>query len=552
MRKLLLIILFVGLGQFEIFSQPYSYNVISRVDTTLIISNMSIKHYVSDVVMNNLNTGEQRVVIDSGPDGEYTWDQTGTWFILRDKGGAVLYNFLEDKNYYLGEQIIQFGKILYLASFNRIYILSSYHDRDSAMITYFDLNDESLNEVLQLQSISEVTPFLRNEAFLSEDEEVIYYHTEDLNFSRYTSKRDRVTSFSTVTNQVIANVPMSSLSSTDADLYILNSGTSGKSVISSFAVHTDSSYYQLYDFDSGCGYAIVKYLHRAEPLFTQDGKYLFLAQTYFRDYQYFCNGKLDVFDAETGAHLKSLTIPTDAELFMYPGYDNQIFVSYTDSTSHDSYAIDVGDLFSGELQIESMSPTITITKTKDFTLTVYGSGFTKKSDVYFDGKKKKTKFISENELEAKIKDKDFKKEGTYNVHVSEKKVGRTAELEFTVYKDLPEKIIPVLNCVEELDKKKFLAWFGYENYNDGIVYLDGKENELKGGTKIKGKSEPASPAGRKEKGKDKGRDEGELPVVFMPGVHEKVFSVEFDKKKVTWELLKEKAEATKDSSPCED
>ncbi|MFC2134970.1 IPT/TIG domain-containing protein [Bacteroidota bacterium] len=192
-------------------------------------------------------------------------------------------------------------------------------------------------------------------------------------------------------------------------------------------------------------------------------------------------------------------------------------------------------------QIESISPTITITKTKDFTLTVYGSDFTKKSDVYFNGKKKKTKFISENELEADIKDKDIKKEGIYTVYVSEKKVGRTTELEFTVYKDLPEKIIPILNCVEELDKKKFLAWFGYENYNDGIVYLDGKENEIKGGTKIKGKG----------KGKGK-KDEGELPVIFLPGVHEKVFSVEFDKKEVTWELLKEKAEATEDSPPCEE
>jgi hypothetical protein len=194
------------------------------------------------------------------------------------------------------------------------------------------------------------------------------------------------------------------------------------------------------------------------------------------------------------------------------------------------------------INITSISPQITITKTKtkDFTLTVYGSNFTKKSDVYFKGKKKKTKFISENELEAEIKDKDFKKEGTYRVHVSEKKVGRTDELEFNVYKELPERLIPVLNCIEEVEGKTNIAWFGYENYNDGIVFIDGKENEIKGGKKKKG-----------GKGGKKG-DNDETLVIFLPGVHEKVFSVEYDDKKdLKWELLKEKAEVTEETPVCQ-
>jgi hypothetical protein len=183
-----------------------------------------------------------------------------------------------------------------------------------------------------------------------------------------------------------------------------------------------------------------------------------------------------------------------------------------------------------------MSPTITITKTKKLNLTVYGSNFSKKSEVYFEGKKQKTKFISENELEAEIKDKDIKKEGTYAVYVSEKKIGRTEELEFNVYKELPERLVPVLNCVEDLEGKKSLAWFGYENYNDGTVFIEGKkENEIKGAKKPKGKKEEKVP-----------------PVIFLPGVHEKVFSVEFDdKKKLKWELLKEKAEVTEDTPPCQ-
>jgi hypothetical protein len=534
MRKLLLIVLLAGLGHFEVYSQPYSYSKIEKIDSNFVAPDGTYDRYVYDITMNNLSSGEQEVVIDSGPDCEYTWDQTGTWFILRDKAEAILYNFLEDKKYYLGEEIIQFGKILYSERFNRIYILSSYRDPDSAMITYFDLIDQSLNELQQLPSVSEVTPFENDEAFLSEDETVIYYHTEDLDAADFTSNRDLVTSFSTVNNQVIESVELSSLSNTHADVYILNSGLSGKSVISSYKLHTDKSFYQLYDFDSGHGYAIIKYLHHAKPLFTRDGKYLFLAQTYKRDYQYFCNGKVDVFNAQSGKHLKSITIAPDAELFMYRGYDNQIFVSYTDSLSFDSYIIDPEDLFMGDLKIDSISPSLIVTKMKKLSLTVYGSNFSKKSEVYFNGKKQKTKFISENELEAEIKDKDIKKEGTYSVHVAEKKIGRTEQLEFKVYKELPERLVPVLNCVEDLEGKKSIAWFSYENYNDGTVFIEGKENEIKGGKKPKGKDKEEVP-----------------PVIFLPGVHEKVFSVEFDdKKKLKWELLKEKAEVKEDTPPC--
>ena len=192
----------------------------------------------------------------------------------------------------------------------------------------------------------------------------------------------------------------------------------------------------------------------------------------------------------------------------------------------------IGQFPAGEnLMIDSMSPTITVTKTKEFTLTVYGINFSKKSDVYFNGEKIKTKFISKNELEAEVKDKDIKKEGSYAVYVSEKEIGRTEELEFNVYKELPGKLIPVLNCIEDLEGKKSLAWFGYENYNEGTVLIEGKENEIKGGKK---------------------KDKEVPPVIFLPGVHEKVFSVEFDdKKNLKWELLKEKAEVTADTPPCQ-
>ncbi|MFC2134609.1 IPT/TIG domain-containing protein [Bacteroidota bacterium] len=222
-----------------------------------------------------------------------------------------------------------------------------------------------------------------------------------------------------------------------------------------------------------------------------------------------------VFSDSEGSYPQHVSLDAQRFLYFYP--------LYILSRLH-AIPVDEGMI------IDSISPTSTMTKTKDFILTVYGSNFTEGSNVCLNGKKLKTKFISEDILEVKVKDKDVKKEGIYIVTVMAEDSTQTEGVGFTVYKNLPEKLIPVLNCVEKLDKKKYRAWFGYENYNDGILFIEGKENELKGLAK---------------------KDKTEPPVIFLPGIHEKVFSVEYDKKdKVKWELLKEKAEVEKNSPEC--
>lgn len=179
--------------------------------------------------------------------------------------------------------------------------------------------------------------------------------------------------------------------------------------------------------------------------------------------------------------------------------------------------------------IANISPSITTTKTKEFTLSVNGNSFTPVSVVYFNGAPRKTTFVSGTLLKVDIDKKDTEKDGRYTVWVVNDEGKASDTLYFSIYKKLPKEVNPVLNCIEEIGKEKFRAWFGYENKNEGSVLLD-QESE--------NKFNPAP----QERGQ---------PTIFLPGKHDKVFSVEFEgNKKLMWKLDKEKAEASKDSQRC--
>ncbi len=196
--------------------------------------------------------------------------------------------------------------------------------------------------------------------------------------------------------------------------------------------------------------------------------------------------------------------------------------------------------------IKTITPAITVTKTKEFILSVEGNYFRPASVVSWNGKPRTTTFVSNTLLQTKIdlndledredkerKDGDEKKvkdgEITIPVLVTTNKWINTDTLTFRLYKKLQYSVLPFLNCIVEISQTKYEAWFGYDNKNEGSVLLDhASENKF----------DPAP------------QDRGQ-PTVFLPGKHDKVFSVEFEgNKKLMWKLDKEKAEASKDSPRC--
>ncbi len=196
--------------------------------------------------------------------------------------------------------------------------------------------------------------------------------------------------------------------------------------------------------------------------------------------------------------------------------------------------------------IKTIIPAITVTKTKEFILSVEGNYFRPASVISWNGKPCKTTFMSNTLLQTKIdlndsesredekrKDNDEKKvkdgEISIPVWVTTNKWINTDTLTFRLYKKLPYSVLPLLNCIVETSPTKYEAWFGYDNKNEGSVLLDHESEN---------KFDPAP----QERGQ---------PTVFLHGKHDKVFSVKFEgNKKLMWKLDKEKAEASKDSPRC--
>jgi len=188
--------------------------------------------------------------------------------------------------------------------------------------------------------------------------------------------------------------------------------------------------------------------------------------------------------------------------------------------------------------IANISPSITTTKTKEFTLSVEGNYFGPTSVISWNDKPCKTTFVSNTLLQTKIDINDFEGredkerknwEITIPVWVTTNQWINTDTLTFRLYKKLPYSVLPLLNCIVETSPTKYEAWFGYDNKNEGSVLLDHESEN---------KFDPAP------------QDRGQ-PTVFLPGKHDKVFSVEFERnKKLMWKLDKEKAEASKDSPRC--
>jgi hypothetical protein len=96
--------------------------------------------------------------------------------------------------------------------------------------------------------------------------------------------------------------------------------------------------------------------------------------------------------------------------------------------------------------------------------------------------------------------------------------------------DKYSSLVPILECVEALDRKKLRAHFGYENDSGEKLYVPiSDHNQFRPGPKDR-----------------------EQPVHFKAGIHERVVSVTFDRSEsVTWQLEDGEALADSDSPRCE-
>jgi len=181
-----------------------------------------------------------------------------------------------------------------------------------------------------------------------------------------------------------------------------------------------------------------------------------------------------------------------------------------------------------EMELNNITPAMSMKNQPGaFTMEVKGSGFTSSSVVYFNGNARVTTYVSDSTLTAQILELDVSVAGNFPVWVSDGTTNSDT-LVFNVVNNLPNEILPVMNCVTNNGDGTYTAYFGYNNKNSVSVFI---------------------PVYSQNKISPDPWDRGQ-PGVFKVGVQEKVFSVTWSSGNIIWHLNNNTAKAKTNSPPC--
>ncbi|AFH50351.1 Alpha beta-propellor repeat-containing integrin [Ignavibacterium album JCM 16511] len=180
-----------------------------------------------------------------------------------------------------------------------------------------------------------------------------------------------------------------------------------------------------------------------------------------------------------------------------------------------------------QLTLDVINPTMSLVNPGSFTMEVKGTGFTANSVIYFNSNARTTTFVTDTLLTAEIQSTDVSAAGNFPVWVS---TGTTKSdtLIYSVVTTLPKPVRPVLECVRNNGDGTYTAYFGYKNDNTVSVYI---------------------PLGSKSKFTPTPQDRGQTRV-FLPGRHNRVFTVSFNGSNLVWTLNGRTSTASSNSAPC--
>lgn len=160
-------------------------------------------------------------------------------------------------------------------------------------------------------------------------------------------------------------------------------------------------------------------------------------------------------------------------------------------------------------------------------VTATGNNFSDSSVAYFNGSAKTTTVISDTVLTFSITGSEMSTLGNSPVWISSYETNSDT-LTFSVTDNLPQSLIPTLQCLRYNGVNSYTAYFGYNNNNSVSVYV---------------------PLGSKNKFTPTPIDKGQ-PKLFLTGTHTNVFSVNFNGKNLTWTLNQASVTANSNSTPC--
>lgn len=191
-------------------------------------------------------------------EGFYTYElvPSNDWVILIFKfcDETVIYDISDTTNYFdVPSEVGCFGGgIQYSANKNKIYYFESY-ERGSQQLTSIDMLTGEIDSLLIVPT-SYNQPIGNLEAFLSSNENVLYFNVMDTTYPLSVNDKDFVHNFSTVTNQLIKTERLYQFGYPNADGYRMHLGRKGKAIVESFFRNeTEDCYFRLYDFDNDTG-----------------------------------------------------------------------------------------------------------------------------------------------------------------------------------------------------------------------------------------------------------------------------------------------------------
>ena len=167
-----------------------------------------------------------------------------------------------------------------------------------------------------------------------------------------------------------------------------------------------------------------------------------------------------------------------------------------------------------------------------FTLSVTGKNFTANSKVRLNGTNRATTFIADMLLQATIRAGDVDTATTVYIAIRDSIAPSshvtTDSLALNVISLPQQSLQPILDCVTQTNDTTYTAWFGYENDDTTSIFV---------------------PVGPQNKFSPDPNDRNQ-PIVFTPGKQDKVFSVVFNGKNLTWKLNGNEIVASKKSPKC--
>ncbi len=289
--------------------------------------------------------------------------------------------------------------------------------------------------------------------------------------------------------------------------------------------------YGVYNIDKDSVYGLIPFPLSSNGSISSDGKYVIIEETPVNNIQrqdsmYFHPGRLSIFDGISGTLLQRLKLPQDGKVLVFDKYPSMLYYYFQKKQS--SINIDLTKL----VAISTINSQNVLVGSGAFTLSVTGKNFTATSNVQLNGTNRAAAFISDTLLQATIRAGDVDTATTAYIAVKDS-IGpsshaTTDSLALNVISVPQQSLQPILDCVTQIDDTTYTAWFGYENDDTTSIFV---------------------PVGPMNKFTPDPNDRTQ-PTVFEQGKNDKVFSVTFHGKNVTWKLNGNEVVASKKSPGC--